>query len=327
MNKNNLKRALSAVAVSALALSASSVSAFAALTDHGMDYDCEPADGSAAESKPVVSVTKTKAQPGEVVTVEIAVGGENVDSNYSTTGFHVYWDDALTVQPQKNGKYAKAGEALEDINVEQKDNGASGVFLASMGSEDLGYEGVMWTINLKVPDDAVAGTVYPIDICYQTDSSKNDLFAKHTDSDQGKLMQAWFFTKGINSTQYNPNTDPVLADYKFAEGYIQVDGAVTEPTTTSTTQITTTTAAPTTTTTAASTTTTVSSAVSTTTTVAESSTAADSTSTTKAQSTTTKKGSGKSSDSPKTGVTGVGVAVAGLAVAVGTAFALKKKED
>mgnify|MGYP003320904214 CR=1 FL=1 len=134
---------------------------------------------------------------------------------------------------------------------------------------------------------------------------------------------------------YNPNTDPVLADYKFAEGYIQVDGAVTEPTTTSTTQITTTTAAPTTTTTAAptttttaaSTTTTVSSAVSTTTTVAESSTAADSTSTTKAQSTTTKKGSGKSSDSPKTGVTGVGVAVAGLAVAVGTAFALKKKED
>ena len=35
----------------------------------------------------------------------------------------------------------------------------------------------------------------------------------------------------------------------------------------------------------------------------------------------------KTTDSPKTGVTGVGVAVAGLAVAVGTAFALKKKED
>nr|MCR5730300.1 NPXTG-anchored protein [Ruminococcus sp.] len=40
--------------------------------------------------------------------------------------------------------------------------------------------------------------------------------------------------------------------------------------------------------------------------------------------TTTK---GKAQDSPVTGVAGVGVAAAGLAIAVGTAFALRKKED
>lgn len=87
------------------------------------------------------------------------------------------------------------------------------------------------------------------------------------------------------------------------DGYIEIVEDPTEPPTTTTT------VAATTTTTAAATTTTTAKATTTT--------------TAKATTTTT----GKKTDSPKTGVAGVGVAAAGLVVAAGAAFVLRKKED
>ena len=47
----------------------------------------------------------------------------------------------------------------------------------------------------------------------------------------------------------------------------------------------------------------------------------------KASSSTKSATTTKAADAPKTGVAGCGVAVAGLAVALGTAFVLRKKED
>ena len=344
MKKNTLKRAFSAVAASALALTVSSVSAFAAISDKSSEYNKDPKDGSTAASKPVVEVTKkvfddAASAQGQTVTVTIKLGGENVDAKYCTTGFHIQWDDRLTVVPSRTGNYAKAAagddSAIGELGSEQQQNGTNGVFVCTMGKADAGFTGDMWSIDLQVPADAKAGDVFPIDVYYDAagEGGRADLFTNNADDNEGKLMQAYFFTKGINNAS-NPNTDPLLANATFAEGYIAVKDTpvptTTEATTTTTTaaSTTTTTEATTTTTTAASTTTTT--AATTTTTAADttaSTTAADTT--TKAQ-TTTKKDNGngsKTTDSPKTGVTGVGVAVAGLAVAIGTAFALKKKED
>ncbi|MBR3665723.1 MAG: NPXTG-anchored protein [Ruminococcus sp.] len=78
----------------------------------------------------------------------------------------------------------------------------------------------------------------------------------------------------------------------------------------------------TTTTTTSGTTSTTAAAGSTTTSTSGSAKTTAKATTTKKATTTTKKG-----DSPKTGVAGAGVAAAGLAVAVATAFALRKKED
>lgn len=108
-----------------------------------------------------------------------------------------------------------------------------------------------------------------------------------------------------------------------------------ETTTTTAPATTTTTAAPTTTTTGAPTTTTTGDTVTTTTaadtgannsrtTTSATNTAAPASG---ARTTTTTAKPSDSKDSPKTGVAGVGVAVAGLAVALGTAFVLRKKED
>ncbi|MBP7186732.1 MAG: NPXTG-anchored protein [Ruminococcus sp.] len=352
MKKNTFKKAISAVAVSALALTASSVSAFAAITDKGVEYGLDPKDGSAAAVKPHAVVTKEVLKADEAankivkVTIDIeGAEGTDVKKGYCTTGFHVYWDDRLTVVPDEDLEInAVSGNAITSLGKAVENNGANGLMLATDGSADLGLKGTMWTIQLKVPADAKAGDVYPIDIAYQWDPSKGDLFTDNKDSAQGKLMQAYFFTKGINSAT-NPSDDPYLvsAGATFADGYIAVEGP--EETTTTTTSTaapgttttapasSTSTAAPGTTTTApASSTstaapgTTTTAPASSTSTAAASSTGADSSST--AKTTTGKSGSdNKKSDSPKTGVTGVGVAAAGLAVAIGTAFALKKKED
>ena len=105
-----------------------------------------------------------------------------------------------------------------------ENNGANGVFVASGAVGDYGYDGAMCTIDLKIPACAKNGDVYPIDIAYQWDPSKGDLFTNNKDDEQGKLMQAYFFTEGINSSQ-NPSTDPYLiaAGVAFADGYIAID--------------------------------------------------------------------------------------------------------
>ena len=314
MKKNTLKKAISAVAVSALALTASSVSAFAAITDRGMEYSLDPKDGSAATNKPVITATKKifntpDEAAGQVVTISIDVSGV-ADASFCTTGFHVYGDDRLEVQEFRKA-YAKTGDAIGSLSPAQEKNGANGVMLTTMGTGDDGYPGTMWTIDLKVPANAEKGDVYPIDIAYQWDPSKGDLFTDNKDTAQGKLMQAYAFTQGTNSSS-NPSTEKYLvkAGATFADGYIAIkdDDPETTTTTTSTSSTTTTTG-------------------STTSANAESTTGAAQS--TGAQTTTAKSNSSdnKKTDSPKTGVTGVGVAVAGLAVAVGTAFALKKKED
>jgi len=361
MKKNTLKRAISAAAVSALAVSVSSVSAFAAITDKGMAYTVEPKDGSASAIKPTLTASKlvydTAAEiAGKNVTIEFTLDG--AAQQYSTTGIHFQWDDRLTVVPNPVGLYAESGAALKYADQSTaENNGKNGVFVASGAQSDTrGANGVMWTVEVKVPADAKAGDVFPIDIYFDTagENARGDLFRKQSDkaeTQESKLMQAYFFTQGINSSQTNPSTDPVLVNAPktdstfttapiFADGYIAIKAKDNTPETT-TTAPPVTTPVPTTapvatkapeTTTAPPVTTPVPTTAPVATTAPETTTASTGVSTgvstTTAQTTTGKSGSkDKASDSPKTGVTGVGVAVAGLAVAVGTAFALKKKED
>ena len=320
MNKNTFKRAMSAVAVSALALSVSSVTAFAALDNKGVAY---PGSADGATIKPVVTAANvTDAKPGDKVKVTFSIAGDGVNQAYASTGFHVYWDSALKLEKNEDGELITAEAGLAKLAPTVVENG-NGVVIATAADSNKGKVGEFFSLEFTVPADAAPGTVYPIDICYQQDDTKGDLFTDATDTEAGKLMQAYFFTKGIYSSQ-NPNPDANLAGFEFADAYIKVAGE----TTTTTAPITTTTTAPITTTTTAPITTTTTAPITTTTTeITSTSSTTSTTTTTKATTTTTKKTTTKNTDSSKTGVTGVGAAVAGLAIAVGTAFALKKKED
>lgn len=342
MKKNTLKKVFSALSLTAVAASAVSLSAFGA----GVEYPAV-GDPSTSASKPKITTTKLvvdKDQAGKDVKVTIDVSGAS--NGYCGTGIRLFYSDRLTMKVKPNGLAAVAdGDAIGDLGVKTNKiddsctaEGFDGWFLTTGGEGNWGVDGTMWEITFTLPADAKEGEVFPLDITYQPNvvTDTRDCFIDKEDSDAGKLMEAYVFTQGI----YNPFTNnnfaasaddiakcAALADIDPSyDGYIAIAGGVE---TTTTTTATTTTATPTTTTTTANTTTTTKAGTTTTTKAGTTTTKKPGTTTTKKPGTTTTKASttGKKDSSPKTGVAGVGVAAAGLAVAIGTAFVLRKKED
>ncbi len=162
--------------------------------------------------------------------------------------------------------------------------------MSTGGEGDYGVDGTMWTLTFTIPADAEEGEVFPLDIVYQSAGTTKDAFFDVDRTEAGMLMEAYAFTQGIYSPE-NPTFAASAEDVAKCPNLANIDSTYDG-------YIAIAGAVETTTTTVATTT------------------------TTKAATTTGKKG-----DSPKTGVAGVGVAAAGLAVAIGTAFVLRKKED
>lgn len=340
MKKNSLRSAVAALAVAAVSVTAASMNAFAAPQAASLGYTDDQIAASA--SKPYVTLTKKVMTLDEVkannnqVTVELSVS-EEASKKYASTGFHVHYDSrlevalndftgALAVTPGAALEYISPGGPKDDPTA--ADQGMKGFFVCSAGDNNFGAGGVMWNAQMIIPADAKEGDVYGLDIFYVESKINEDLFVNKERNDEGRLMQAWVFTKGIYNELWNPNFKASEADVaKCAalaninntyDGYIAIaDAPVTTTTTTAaTTTTTTTTGAP-----VVETTTTTAAPVGTTTAAKPVTTKKPST-TKKPAATTKPKG-----DAPKTGVAGVGVAVAGLGVALGTAFVLRKKED
>ena len=319
MKKNTLKSVVSALAVSAVALSASAMTVFAGAAG-GQKYDLGDLDLSKATVKPTLTLSSEKldydAAKGATVTITLTVGG--ADKKYAATGLHVNYDSRLKLIPNEDDELATKGPAGSGLGAEIQPDGTHGIFMATDASGDKGKNCVLCSFDFQLPTDIdINGDKFPIEIVYQTKASAEDLFTNVAKDEVGELMQAYAFTQGVT------------------QGVIEV--APSPTTTPTTTRTTTTTVKSTTSTTSTSKTTSSTSSTSKTTsstsstsTVSTSSTSKVSTSSTSAKAaTTTKKAAttGKASNASKTGVAGAGVAVAGLAIAVGTAFAFRKKED
>lgn len=314
MRKNSFKRIFAALALSAVATtSVASISAFAEgdLTPGPQEdgsFNFVQKDGTiatytaddiaGAATKPTLSaskVTLTESEAkemvakGETVTVEVTISG--AANKWLSTGIHLFYDERLTPTLNPFGlvdvQKGSASKYIPTLQSKENETDRAGAFVTTAGDGDFGLDGVMFSVAFSLPDDVAAGEVYNLDLDYIS----GDLFTNHADNLDGRLMQAYTFVNGLD------------------DGYIEIVEDPTDP------PVTTTTTAVTTTTTAAATTTTTAKAGTTTT--------AKPTTTGKATTTTT----GKKTDSPKTGVAGVGVAAAGLVVAAGAAFVLRKKED
>ena len=330
MKNNSFKRAFSALAIAAVAASASSMAAFA---DETNGFTQDQIDASAV--KPVVSISVDGNDKGVVYTaaeaksktVTVALKVDGAQLKYASTGFHIYYSDklAITEDPDFGTINVNKGKAIEKLAASNPKEdptapaGMKGVFVSTACEKNLGINGEMWTIEFQLPSDVKEGDVYPIDIIYKSNKNAEDLFV-NTEVDQaGNLMQAYTFTRGIYNSTVNNTFAANAADVakcsalssidKSYDGYIAIAGAETTTTTTTTT------------TTEATTTEATTEATTSASTAKGSSTTAKSTTSGKAGTGTTK--------NPKTGVsgTGAGIAVAGLAVAVATAFVLRKKED
>lgn len=235
-----------------------------------------------------------KAEAGETVKFPVYVAN---NTGYAATGVRLIYDNRLAPVLKADGKpTTKKGEAGDDIMPTFSHNPEKYIIgLGTMGTEAETDSGVMYTVEITVPADAQAGDKYPMTI----------------------EIDKWL----------DANANAV--EHTTVNGYIYLEGTPVETTTTEAT------------TTVSEETTTVSEE---TTTVSEETTTSasdDTTTTTSATATTTKAGAGVSTTSTtkkggtssntsasKTGDAGVGVAVAGLLLAAGTAVvATKKKKD
>ncbi len=346
MKKNSLRSAIGALAVAAVSVTAASMNAFAAPEAASLGFTAEQIANSA--TKPYVTLTKTVLTLDEVkannYVVRVNMNVTGAAKQYAATGFHVHYDNRMQVAiddfTEDLAIYSGAaisrispGGPVDDPTAAEQ--GMAGFFVCSSGNANYGNDGSMWDIDMILPQDTAEGDVFPLDIYYIESKTNEDLFVNVEKDTAGNLMQAWTFTQGIYNELWNPNfaADPddvarcaALADINNTyDGYIAIEDA--PPVTTTTT-----TEAPivtTTTTTEApivpETTTTTEAPVPGTTTTTTVSTAKPVTkpATTAKPAVTTK----PAGNAPKTGVAGVGVAAAGLAVALGTAFVLRKKED
>ncbi len=237
-----------------------------------------------------------KAEAGETVKFPVYVAN---NTGYAATGVRLIYDNRLAPVLKSDGKpTTKKGDAGDDIMPTFSHNPEKYIIgLGTMGTELEEDSGVMYTVEITVPADAKAGDQYPMTI----------------------EIDKWL------------DTDANAVEYTTVNGYIYVGGVpdpVTSTTTEATTTIepTTTTVSEETTTVSEETTTSASDDTTTSTTVTTSTTqkpgAAVSTTS------TTKKGTSSNTTASKTGDAGVGVAVAGLLLAAGTAVvATKKKKD
>lgn len=346
--KNTLKRTFAVLGATALTASMASMTAFAASTPMAnycdkqdnaeVKYDgsywkqptawnvaaIDPSSYNGSGAEVVIDKVEVdeKDAPNSIQTVNIVYNGP--EEKVSSIAFHILWDTRMEIQKQKGGRtvISNADSLFDFASVETPIEAGLVSIASSAGGNNL-YKGTMYTMQFKLPADAKAGDVYPVGIRYQYDGKTGDLFYDADQTQAGKLHMAYVFSQGIEN------------------GYVKVKGVPTTTTTTTTTSTTTTT------TTSSTTTTTSTSPVTTTTTSnvggsdtttttsttgkagSATTTKSGSATTTKKPATTTKKAATttKKADAPKTGVAGVGVAAAGLAIAVGTAFVLRKKED
>ena len=293
MKTNTIKRAFAALAVSAVALSATAINA-SAETAVGYTSNGKAAGFTGASLELSNETLKlSDAKDGKTATIKLSAKSSN-GTKFDSTGIRITYDEGLELVPVTiKGKTALAEDLLDYETKKVVEDGSNGVFLTFASSEAFTAESNgtdLWSFQFKVKNPE-AGKKYPVQIAWR-------------DGDQFEL-------KGSDDTEK-------INDYAFSnviQGYVAIEDPVT--TTTTTAPITTTSTSTSTTTTTPPTSTT------TTTTARQSSaTTTKATPTSKKVSTTANK-----QNSPDTGVPGAGIAVAGLAVAIGTAFVLRKKED
>ena len=315
MRKNTLKSIFAALAVTSVAVSATAMSSSASFLGDNEEVAYNGAETFKANIadvapeavddakyaawlegdsaiKPALTIDTIEVYEDEIdkpVTVNFTMA--NADKKYSSFSWHVNFDNRLTLTDTTNG--AKVGPALPAPGIMFNPS------VLSTGSTEEGNEaaGQIWAATMAQAEDGGDGVMFTVEFNLPAEAKAGDVYPIGIDD--------FFFSQFSNDTFTNldDNADGQFMErYFFTENGAITNGAIkvierptepdTEPDTQADTQADTTGAA-----------TTTSGAGSTTTTTA------------------------KATDAPPTGVAGVGVAAAGLALAVGTAFVLRKKED
>ena len=221
--KKFLKSIVAVTAAASMLLASTAAQVFAAGKPMGDEYELDGLDPSKAKNKPTIIISQevlpnkeAKANPERRVTVRI----KGADSAYANVGFTIRVDDRLTLLSTKTGSPAMAADAWEycqPIFVPDTDHGFRAIVASS---DNVGQDGVMFSFNVKLPDALEKGGKFPIELYY---TKGFDLFSNADMDEDGKLMEAWLFTQGIEQGYIEVKPD---YDSDIVVGDVNKDGMI-----------------------------------------------------------------------------------------------------
>ena len=205
MKKNQIIAMMITAAMTITAATTTAITAFAGsatgVTGMYTEYDLNGLDPNKAETKPTIALSRIElpinvAQENPVQEIELTVTG--AEKKYASTGLHISYDERLTAVADEYGDVGIMGPAGSKLMQDQKANlDSRSIFLTTGGSKDNGRDGVLWTMEFRLPENIAVGDEVPIEILYRDIDGTGDLFSGKSNDEQSDLMQAWVFTNGI----------------------------------------------------------------------------------------------------------------------------------
>jgi hypothetical protein len=211
-----LAAVMTAVTASTMVMTALAAGPASGTTGEYDIYNATGIDLDSAIVTPTLSLSRievpiNKVNDNRVLTVELTVSG--ADEQYASTGLHISYDERLTLVPNKKGKCATLGPAGDSLMAgSRKGLYPNDFFVYSAAEGNYGYDGVLWSFQLQLPETVNVGDTFPIEILYRGENGNNDAFKNVEGHGQDicDKMEAWVFTKGIE------------------QGYIKITEAVEE---------------------------------------------------------------------------------------------------
>lgn len=170
------------------------------------------------QGMPEFVLSRTEVYPDEAngKKVQFSISVEGADKLYCNTLIYVYFDNRLKVDN------ITGGEAIENLT----SYGAVGdtgdfVVLSTSGSANLGRDGVMWTMDVTLPDNCEAGDEFVFVIGRSKYGKVQPVFTNFEYDENGKAMTEHIFNSG-----FIKGGVVVLEDNSYALGDVNNDGFV-----------------------------------------------------------------------------------------------------
>ena len=179
---------------------------------------------SAEQGKPVVRISKTEAEleNAKGKKAQISVSVEGAEGLYCNTLLYVYFDRRLKIDD------IKSGPALERL-LTSSAIGDTGDFivLGTSGSDDLGKDGVMWTVNVTLPEECEIGDVFEVMTGMSKYGKIQPLFTNFAYDAKGKAMSEYVFGNGFSKggIKVVDNKDYILGDVNNDKNVDSVDAS------------------------------------------------------------------------------------------------------
>lgn len=177
----------------------------------------------------VINISAEQAEKNPEIPVSLIVSG--VEGKYAVTEIWTSFDDRLEIETDDSGEPVVAvtgnsgGMLVQTAPSRYLDNSTSeivdlnGVRFISSAPENMGKDGTLFKVKVKLPEDVKAGDEFPLKVVpVGRETVNNDfvdsVFTNADNDSEGKSMQEKIFSQGIcnGCIRIVGNSEPISGD-------------------------------------------------------------------------------------------------------------------